>query len=123
MNEVPPLARITQRVKNTVSPFRTATDSDVDDENFVASLKRLTELRYFLLQEAVRIPPGKNASIALSDLNPLRLHKDGRRPTADEWVALEANADRLFGALTEPLRRKFIVGRTSWWISGLSIGF
>jgi hypothetical protein len=124
MNEILPVAQITQRITEKVQqPFRATTDLDVDDKYFIATLRTLTELRYFLTQEAVRIPPEEVSSTSLSTLSQLRFHGRGRRPTAEEWLGLETNTERLFAALSEPLRRKFLVGRISWWRSGLPIAF
>lgn len=54
-------------------------------------------------------------------LNLLRHSPSGRDPTLEEWTDVERHTETLFAALTEPLRRRFVLGTLPMWVSILPI--
>lgn len=93
----------------------------VDDLNFIHDLKRLKDLRSFLIQEAVRADHGSADALSFGKLNLLKYSPNGRPPTEDEWTDIERHTQVLFGMLTEPLRRRFVLGGISWTVAWLPI--
>jgi hypothetical protein len=93
----------------------------ISDEHFIRDLKRLKDLRSFLIQEAINISPGDSAPLSFGRLNLLQYRPDGRSPTQQEWSEVELQTQTLFRLLTEPLRRRFILGEIPSWISILPI--
>jgi hypothetical protein len=99
------------------------TDCFIDDEHFMRDLKRLKDLRSFLMQEAVNIIPDDDPTVlSFGKLNQLRLRASGRAPNLDEWLAVERHTQSLFRLLSEPLRRRFILGGTPMWVATLPLG-
>jgi hypothetical protein len=93
----------------------------IKDANFIKELNRLRELRSFLLQEGVPVSPGDSAALSLGDLNLLQCDDSGRVPTKEEWSELENRSQALFRLLSDPLRRRFLLGEIPTWFSTLSI--
>jgi hypothetical protein len=93
----------------------------INDWHFTRDLKRLKELRSFLLQEAINISPEDSTTLSFGQLNLLRYGSEGRAPTQEEWSAVEAHTQTLFRLMTEPLRRRFIFGEIPSWVSILPI--
>jgi hypothetical protein len=98
-------------------PGPDADSIDLCDEIFIKDLKRLKELRSFLIEQAVCMDALSSQTTAFGNLNRLRYRQKGRMPTEAEWTAVENNTEALFKLLTEPLRRKFILGETPWWVT------
>ena len=96
---------------------------DISDEFFIKDLKRLKELRSFLIEQAVCMDALSSHVTSFGRLNRLRYHPKGRMPTEAEWTTVENNTEALFKVLTEPLRRKFILGETPWWVTMAAAGF
>jgi hypothetical protein len=94
----------------------------VNDAQFITDLERLKQLRSFLIQEAININAEDSNHLSFGGLNLLRFRFDGRAPTEEEWVTVEFHTQMLFGLLTEPLRRRFILGEIPGWISLLPLG-
>jgi hypothetical protein len=88
----------------------------INDVQFIKDLERLKELRSFLLQEAITISPEDSTSLSFGRLNLLRYRFDGRAPTEEEWSEVELHTRSLFRLLTDPLRRRFILGEMPSWI-------
>jgi hypothetical protein len=87
----------------------------ISDYYFMRDLKRLRELRSFLIQEAVGRP---DVRLEFGSLNQLRsaTTSRGREPTKDEWTQVERLTQSLFELLTPPLRRRFLLGEIPTWI-------
>ena len=83
---------------------------EINDEQLISDLKRLKNLRSFFIQEAVNIDASALREIRFGRLNLLRFKEHGRAPTESEWNQVEGQTQALFGLLTEPLRRRFIIG-------------
>jgi hypothetical protein len=98
-----------------------ALDLRINDGQFIHDLKRLKELRSFLIQEAINISPGESDPLSFGTLNLLRYDIQGRAPTEEEWSKVELYTQTLFRLLTEPLRRRFILGGIPMWVSALPI--
>ena len=97
-------------------------DADlINDYPFMRDLKRLKELRSFLIQEAIGVSPQDTKPLSFGKLNSLRYDVTGRAPTQEEWAEVESQTQTLFRLLTDPLRRKFILGEIPSWIWGLPI--
>jgi hypothetical protein len=96
-------------------------DFCICDQKFIDDLARLKRLRDFLMQEAVVIPPEESCFMSFGELNLLKIGSDGRAPTEKEWTELEDRTQMLFGKLTEPLRRRFLLGEIPSWVTMLSI--
>jgi hypothetical protein len=96
-------------------------DVTVNDEQFIRDLKRLKELRSFLIQEAINISPGDSTPLSFGRLNLLQYRFTGRAPTQEEWSQVELHTQTLFRLLSEPLRRRFILGEIPSWVSILPI--
>ena len=95
----------------------------IHDWGFINDLKRLKELRSFLLNEAINISPQDSAPLSFGSLNLLKFEPNGRAPTEEEWAEIEAHTQTLFGLLTEPLRRRFLLGQIPSSVSLLPIVF
>lgn len=93
----------------------------VSDLQFIGDLKALKNLRSFFIREAVSVSGSEALSLALGNLNRLYYEEGARRPTVAEWAQVEQLTQELFGYMTEPLRRKYILGTIPWWISALPI--
>lgn len=89
----------------------------IDDYQFIQDLKRLKELRSFLLQEAVSVSPQDSSPLSFGRLNLLRYSPGGRAPSLEEWSQVEAHTQSLFRLLSDPLRRRFILGGIPSWVS------
>jgi hypothetical protein len=100
-----------------------ATSTEINDYEFMLNLKRLRQLRTFLIQEAIPISQTDSNPLSLGALNLLRYNERGGTPTAEEWALVERHTQVLFDLLTEPLRRRFISGEIPPWISILPIVF
>jgi hypothetical protein len=98
----------------------------INDEHFMRDLNRLKELRSFLIQEAINISPDDDSTVlSFGTLNQLRrppVGELGRAPTLQEWSDVERYTQNLFRLLTEPLRRRFILGGMPAWLSVAPIG-
>lgn len=95
----------------------------INDEQFIRDLRRLKELRSFLIQEAINIASAEDESnpLAFEGLNLLKYGYNGRAPTREEWRSVEDRTQVLFRCLTGPLRRRFILGEIPSWVSMFSI--
>jgi hypothetical protein len=82
----------------------------IEDWEFIQNLERLKKLRSFLQQEAVYIHPEDSTALSFGKLNLLQGGYPGRAPTQEEWSALEFHTQTLFRLLTDPLRRRFLMG-------------
>jgi hypothetical protein len=98
-----------------------APDLRINDVQFMHDLKWLKELRSFLIQEAINISPGESDPLSFGTLNLLRYDISGRAPTEEEWSKVELFTQALFRLLTEPLRRRCILGGIPMWVSALPI--
>jgi|SRR5215470_17061467 len=85
-------------------------DIRINDEQCISDLQRLKDLRSFFIQEAVNVDRADASSLAFGRLNLLRFNHSGRAPTEEEWKRVEYHTQTLFGLLTDPLRRRFILG-------------
>lgn len=93
----------------------------INDWQFIRDLKRLKELRSFLIQEAIDVSPeGPNAS-SFGHLSSLRYAQNGRAPTQAEWSNVELYTQALFRLLNEPLKRRFLLGDIPAWMAWLPI--
>lgn len=95
----------------------------INDIQFIKSRDRLQELRTFLMQEAVYVPEQQAQDVVFGALNLLKWDPKGREPTAPEWTAIETHTQILFGLLSEPLRRRFLMGEIPKIITYLPLGF
>jgi len=90
--------------------------SYINDQEFCRNVRRLTKLKFFLLQEGTTI--NTVSSSTSSHIHRLRYQKkDSRDPTPDEWAQLDSRTEELFNALTPALRRKFMLGEIPAWVS------
>lgn len=89
----------------------------INDAQFIRDLRRLLELRSFLIQEAISISPEDSTTLSFGRLNLLRYNFTGRAPTQQEWSEVELHTQELFRLLTDSLRRRFILGEIPAWIS------
>jgi len=96
-------------------------DTWINDEHFIKDLKRLKDLRSFFIKEAVNIDMSGSTALSFGKLNLLRFRNSGREPTEGEWARVEGHTQALFRLLTEPLRRRFILGQIPWWMAWLPI--
>src|SRR5262245_39325079 len=96
-------------------------DVRINDLEFMKDLKRLRQLRSFLIQEAININTGETNELAFGRLNLLQFDYRGRAPTQDEWTQVELHTQTLFASLTDPLRKRFILGEIPLWASVLPI--
>jgi hypothetical protein len=94
----------------------------ISDLNFIEDLGRLKDLRSFLIREVV-ISEDARADLTFGSLNLLSYSRDGRPPTEQEWAQVEKLTQALFGLLTGPLRRRYIVGGIPTWVSLVPIVF
>jgi hypothetical protein len=115
------VAGVVQLERNSTAASTPPPEYGVSDEHFIRNLKRLKELRSFLIEQAV-CPPGQ-ASLVFGQLNILRFDSAGRMPTEQEWSLVESLTQELFGFLTPPLRRRFLLGNTPQWITWVAIVF
>jgi hypothetical protein len=99
-----------------VAPKAEALDG-IDDIDFMRNLRRLQELRTFLIQEAVTIPN----SMVFGPLNLLKYTESGRAPSLSEWDQLERLTTQLFNLLTPPLRRKFVTASIPQWMATTTV--
>jgi len=88
----------------------------IDDKQFIEDLGKLKDLRSFLIEQAVQLKPDEADILSFGKLNLLHWRSDGRRPTEEEWDALEKLTQDLFRHLSDPLRRRFLYSRLPWWI-------
>jgi hypothetical protein len=118
--------------EGAIPKFGRMTDADepdnivsnsINDEHFIRDLNRLKELRSFLIQEAIFLGPDESSTLQFGRLNLLRHREDGRSPTQNEWSEVERLTQALFGRLSEPLRRRFLLGEIPSWMSLLPILF
>lgn len=103
--------------------------SDVAQENriadwfFINDLRKLKELRSFLLNEAINVSPQDSAPRTFGKLNLLKFDPNGRQPTEEEWSEIERHTQAMFQLMTEPLRRRFLLGQIPSSISMLPVLF
>ena len=90
----------------------------INDSHFIRDLTRLKELRSFLIREAVNV--SDPTALSFGRLNLLQFRADGEAPTLEEWSELELHTRTLFGFLTEPLRRRFVLGEIPGWLGVLA---
>src|SRR5437016_9231630 len=104
-----------------VSEFPPPTElrMEIGNQEFMTSLPRLRELRSFLQKEAINIEDDEGHPLSFGGLNQLQLGYAGREPTLAEWTQLESLTQRLFGLLSTPLRRRFVLGDIPRWVSYL----
>lgn len=95
--------------------------NDIGDGQFMADLKKVKELRSFLIEQAVQLKPTEQGTLSFGTLNLLRWKSGGRNPTQDEWQALEVLTQQLFRHLSDPLRRRFLYSRLPWWVTELVV--
>ena len=97
----------------------------INDAAFVIDLKRLKQLRHFLINESVDIrPPDSDLPFSLGPLNRLLYdYEKGRSPTEEEWLAVESNTQTLFQLMSYPLRQKFLLSQNLPRLSSLSVTF
>ena len=96
----------------------------INDERFIKDLERLKDLRSFLIQEAVSLSGTDSAALEFGQLNLLRFNNTpfgGRDPTEEEWNKVERQTRILFGLLTPPLRRRFLLGAIPGLLAWLPI--
>lgn len=93
----------------------------INDLAFIRDLERLKELRSFLIQEAVYVDATESKALSFGRLNLLHYSEKGRSPTEREWTAVEQTTQALFALLTDPLRKKFVLGAIPSWVSLLPI--
>ncbi len=92
----------------------------INDFQFIHDLTLLKELRSFLLQEAaISLSKQGTDELSFGALNLLRYGEGGRAPTLQEWSDVERHTQSLFRVLTEPLRRRFLLGQIPSWINFL----
>src|SRR5258708_18242446 len=94
----------------------------VNDYQFIRDLKRLKELRSFLIQEEITFGPEEFTLLTFGRLNLLQYNQNGRSPTQEECSDVEHLTQVLFRKLSEPLRRRFILGEIPSWMSLLPVG-
>lgn len=96
-------------------------DSDgvlIRNEQFIRDLRRLKDLRSFLIQEAFHVKTeGPTTPMAFGKLNRLQYASNGREPTPDEWSEVELHTQALFRLLNKPLKRRFMLGEIPWWVT------
>ena len=99
-----------------------ATHQSVADSSFITDVKRLGRLRAFLYKQALTVeyPPTPLTFAALSEL---RWALGGRSPTEAERVTVDTQTEVIFRSLSEPLRRKFLMGELPWWLTLMPILF
>jgi len=85
----------------------------VSDRHFTRALKRLADLRSFIIDETTIPLPNESS---LGALNLLRYRKEGRPASEVEWKAFEDKTQALAGLLTESLRHQFARSRISYWV-------
>jgi hypothetical protein len=61
----------------------------IGDRRFIRHVRRLRDVKDFLLDDMPNIEPGKLESIDLGGLNQLRYGSKGRLPTLEEWSLLD----------------------------------
>lgn len=89
----------------------------INDAHFIGDLTRLKELRSFLIQEVANISLDDSTALSFGKLNLLKYGADGREPTLEEWSDVELHTRILFHLLTEPLRRRFVLGEIPSWVA------
>jgi hypothetical protein len=93
----------------------------INDEEYIADLRKLKELRSFLIEQAEQLRgKGESEKLSFGRLNLLRYKPGGRSPTQEEWDALEDLTQELFRHLSDPLRRRFLSSRLPWWVPHLA---
>jgi hypothetical protein len=94
----------------------------IGDSGFITDVRRLGRLRAFLYKQALTVdyPPTPLSFAALSEL---QWRPNGRSPTEAERVTVDTQTEVIFRRLSEPLRRKFLMGELPWWLTLLPIAF
>lgn len=92
-----------------------ADDVDISDYYFIRDLKRLKDLRAFFLQEAIALKGPDGKDIDFGDLMRLRSPAadsghQGRVPRKDEWAQVAQLTQTLFCLMSDPQRKKFLLG-------------
>jgi hypothetical protein len=105
----------------SVANSGTSASHRINDWVFINDLRKLIELRAFLLNEAINVSPQDSAPLSFGSLNLLKYDQNGREPTEEEWSAIETHTQALFQLMTEPLRRRFLLGQIPSWMSILPI--
>ncbi len=88
----------------------------INDKEYIADLRKLRELRSFLIEQAVQLRAGEPDTLSFGTLNLLRYEPGGRSPSQEEWDALENLTQEFFRHLSDPLRRRFLSSRLPWWV-------
>jgi hypothetical protein len=104
-------------ISNISSASDAAESNNINDEQFIRDLKRLKELRSFYIQEAINLGSEESSTLSFGRLNLLQYRYDGRSPTEEEWSGVEYLTQVLFRQLSEPLRRRFILGEIPSWMT------
>jgi hypothetical protein len=99
----------------------TPDQSLINDHGFIKDLNALKELRSFVIREAVNVEDPTALSFGRLDL--LRYDANGVAPTQEDWSEVELHKRTLFSLLTEPLRRKFLLGEIPMWLAALPVAF
>jgi hypothetical protein len=94
----------------------------VNEQAFVADVKRLRQSRTFLYKQAlsVEMPP---TPLTFEEIEILTYSAKGRGPSLGERITVDRLTETIFRTLSEPLRRKFLMGERPWWLSGLPVIF
>lgn len=93
----------------------------INDAHFIQELRRLKELRSFLIHEAISVSTADSIPVSLGRLNQLQYGSGGRAPTPEEWAEVELHTQTLFGRLNEPLRKRFMLGQIPTWMAALAL--
>jgi hypothetical protein len=104
-----------------LTPPASSSEDAINDQDFICSVNRLKELRAFLNQEAIPVTPDNSDHLPVADLYRLRYSDTGRAPKQNEWASVEFHLQKLFGLLSAPLRKRFLVGEIPLWLSWLPI--
>ncbi|MCZ4288233.1 hypothetical protein [Hoeflea alexandrii] len=92
-------------------------ENGISNAQFCRSLYKLRELHSFLNHEAIELPDG----FSLGQLNQIQFDSNGRKPTTEEWDAVEKKSKLLFSLLSEPLRRRFLGTQIPNWFAKIAI--
>lgn len=77
----------------------------IKDRRFIRRVRRLRDVKDFLLDDMPNIEPAKLETIDLGGLNQLRYGSKGRLPTLEEWNLIDKMALALSLCLDEDRRR------------------
>ena len=113
------ISSLSHVIDDEVESLTSVDETRINDRQFIQDLKRLQRLRAFLMQETVSAKEA--TALSFGRLNLLRYKLNGREPTQAEWADVERHTRTLFGSLTEPLRRRFVLGEIPVWMAVLPI--